>query len=122
MQFLLLVHVQESGWDALTPEQQAAGSQLYAKYQQELQDKKHYLGGNRLTRSSNTTTVKVRDGKQLVTDGPYAEAKEQIGGYYLIEAKDPKEAVALAAQCPGAHHGTVEVRPIFAMGQAQTAR
>jgi hypothetical protein len=121
MQYLLMIHVQESGWDKLTPEQQAAGSKAYADFSKEIQDKKHYLGGNRLTASNSATVVRVRDGKKLVTDGPFAELKEQVGGYYLIEAKDLDEAIGIAARCPGAHHGTVEVRPIATMAAARPA-
>jgi hypothetical protein len=121
MQYLLMIHVQESGWDNLTPEQQAAGTKAYADFTKSIQDSKNYLGGNRLTPSNSGTLVRVRDGKKVVTDGPFVEAKEQVGGYYLIEAKNLDEAIAIAVKCPGAHHGTVEVRPIAAMAQARPA-
>jgi hypothetical protein len=121
MQFLLLIHVQESGWDTLTPEQQGDAMQEYGKFHQDIQEKRQLISGNRLTPSARGTTVRVREGKRLVTDGPFAESKEQIGGYYLIEAKDLDEAIAIAAKCPGSHHGSVEVRPIMTMGQARPA-
>lgn len=121
MQYLLMIHVQESGWDKLTPEQQSAGTKAYGDFTKSIQDSKNFLGGNRLAPSNSGTLVRVRDGKKVVTDGPFAEAKEQVGGYYLIEAKDLDEAIAIAAKCPGAQHGTVEVRPIATVGQARTA-
>lgn len=121
MQYLMMIYVQESGWDNLSPEQQAAGTQAYGKFTEGIQAKKQYVAGNRLTPSNTAATVRVRDGKKLVTDGPFAESKEQIGGYYLIEAKDLDEAVAIAASCPGAHHGAVEVRAIATMGQVRAA-
>jgi hypothetical protein len=73
------------------------------------------LGGNRLQFSSNATTVRIQDGKTKVLNGPYAEAKEQLGGYYLIDVPDMDSALSWAARCPGANYGTVEVRPIWAM-------
>ncbi|HEV2499684.1 MAG TPA: YciI family protein [Terriglobia bacterium] len=70
-------------------------------------------GGNALQPTNAATTVRVRDGKPVTTDGPFAETKEQLGGYYLVEARDPKEAIAMAAKIPGARFGSVEVRPIM---------
>jgi hypothetical protein len=70
-------------------------------------------GGNALQSTSTATTVRVRDGKRLTTDGPFAETKEQLGGYYLVEARDLDEAIAMAAKIPGARFGSVEVRPIM---------
>lgn len=122
MQYLMLVYGQESGWTSMTPEQQAAGVEQYARFGQELKDSGKLLGSNRLTPVASATTVRVRDGKRVVTDGPYAETKEQLGGYFLIEAKDLDEAIAISARCPGAHHGTVEVRPVWTMGAAQATR
>jgi hypothetical protein len=72
----------------------------------------HYKGGNRLDSVATATTVRIRDGKRSVTDGPFAETKEQLGGYYLIEAADLDEAIALAARIPGARVGSIEIRPI----------
>jgi hypothetical protein len=71
-----------------------------------------YVGGNRLDLTSKATTVRVREGKKLVTDGPFAETKEQLGGYFLVEADDLDEAVSLAGRIPAARWGSVEVRPI----------
>ena len=75
----------------------------------------HYKGGNRLDSTSKATTVRVRDGKKLITDGPFAETKEQLGGYYLVDAKDLDEAIGIAARIPGARIGSIEVRPIVSV-------
>jgi hypothetical protein len=74
-----------------------------------------YVSADRLQGSSAASTVQIRDGKTKVLNGPYAESKEQLGGYYMIETKDHDAAIAWAAKCPGAHHGIVEVRPTWAM-------
>ena len=87
----------------------------YGEYTKSIAQSGHYRGGNELADISTATTVRVRDKKKLVTDGPFAETKEQLGGYYLIEAKDLDEAIAIAARVPAARYGSVEVRPIFAM-------
>ena len=72
-------------------------------------------GGTPLEQTTTATTVRVRNGKTVVTDGPFAETKEQLGGYYLVEAKDLDEAISIAAKIPGAKHGSIEVRPIMKM-------
>lgn len=122
MQYLLLLNAAESGFDNLTPEQQAAGYQAYAQFTQELKNSGKWVASNRLRPVASATTVRVREGKRVVTDGPYVETKEQLGGYYLIDVKDLDEAIAIAARCPGAQHGTIEVRPIWEMGAAQASR
>ena len=84
-----------------------------------LRDKGQYVSGEALQPTATATTVRVRDGKTLTTDGPFAETKEALGGFYLVEAKDLDEALALGAACPGAKWGSIEVRPVvdFAAGQ-----
>ena len=86
--------------------------QKYAAFTGDVKQQGHFLGGNRLLPAATAVTVRVRDGKISTTDGPYAETKEQLGGYYLIEAKDRNEAIQIAAKIPGAHLGCVEVRQI----------
>src|SRR5580658_2502939 len=115
MQYLLLIYGQESDWANLTPAQNAAMQQEYGQFGKEIAESKKHLGSNRLAPVASATTVRVRDGKRVVTDGPFAETKEQLGGYYLVEAKDLDEAIALAGRIPAARHGSVEVRPIFTM-------
>ena len=86
--------------------------QEYAEFTESIKTSGHFLGANRLKPPGTATTVRVRDGKVLTTDGPFAETKEQFGGYYLIEAKDLSEAIQVASRIPGARLGCVEVRPI----------
>ena len=86
--------------------------QEYAQFTNWLKTKGYFVGANRLKPASTATTVRVRDGKTVVTDGPFAETKEQIGGYYLIEAKNVHEAIQIAARIPGAQRGCVEIRAI----------
>lgn len=86
--------------------------QEYAEFTQAIKRSGHFLGANRLQPAATATTVRVRNGKVSVTDGPFAETKEQFGGYYLIEALDLNEAIQVAAKIPGARFGCVEVRPI----------
>jgi hypothetical protein len=84
----------------------------YFAFTQDAKDKGVYIGGNALQPTSTATTVRVRDGKTVTSDGPFTETKEQIGGYYLFECKDLDEAIAWAARIPGASYGAIEVRPI----------
>jgi hypothetical protein len=85
----------------------------YTAYTQMLRDRGAYLGGEALQPNPTATTVRVVDGETIATDGPFIEAKEAVGGFYLVEARDAAEAVELAAACPGARTGAIEVRPIF---------
>ncbi|MFN0039490.1 MAG: YciI family protein [Burkholderiales bacterium] len=84
----------------------------YAEFTRDIKQSGHFLGANRLKPVDSATTVRVRNGKVLVTDGPFAESKEQFGGYYLIEARDLDDAIQVAARIPGARYGSVELRPI----------
>ena len=113
MQYLLLLHASENGWSKLTPAEQEQGMAAYLAYTEALKQSGAYKGGNRLAPVSNATTVRVADGKTQVLDGPYADLKEQLGGYYLIEAPDLDAAISWAARCPGASHGAIEVRPLW---------
>jgi len=115
MQYLLLLYSNEGGWSKLTPAEQQQGLAAYRAYTEALTKAGALLGSNRLQGVSAATTVSITDGKTRVLDGPYAETKEQLGGYYLIEAPDLDAAIAWAARCPGAGHGTIEVRPVWAM-------
>lgn len=119
MQYLLLLHASENGWESMTPEQQQQGYAAYMAYTEALKKAGAYVGSNRLRPVSTATTVKVTNGKQQVLDGPYADSKEQLGGYYLIDAPDLDAAIAWAARCPGASHGTIEVRPVWEMAASQ---
>jgi hypothetical protein len=119
MQYLLLLHADEGGWSKLTPAEQQQGMAAYMAYNEALKKAGVYVGSNRLQPISTATTVKITNGKQQVLDGPYADSKEQLGGYYLIEAPDLDGAIAWAARCPGSSHGTIEVRPVWEMAGKQ---
>jgi hypothetical protein len=119
MQYLLLLHADENGWSKMTEAEQKQGYAAYMAYTEALKKGGAYVGSNRLQPVSSATTVKIANGKQQVLDGPYADAKEQLGGYYLIEGPDLDAAIAWAARCPGASHGTIEVRPVWEMSAPQ---
>ena len=121
MQYLLLIYDAEASWDKLTPAQQGAMYEEYGEFTRDITAKGKYINGNQLQPIASATTVRVRDGKRLVTDGPFAETKEQLGGYYLVDAKDLDEAIALAARIPSARTGSVEVRPVVVREQVRTA-
>ncbi len=112
MKYMLLICRDEQAWDRLsvTERQQIYGESM--ELAQELTSRGQYLGGSPLHPSSSATSVRVRDGKRLVTDGPFAETREQLGGYMLIDVKDLDEAIAIAARIPLARTSTVEVRPV----------
>ncbi|MFO1037661.1 MAG: YciI family protein [Geminicoccaceae bacterium] len=116
MQYALLIYVDESAYMGMTPEQQKTGTAAYEAYTAALLEAGAMVGGQRLMPSAAATRVHVAAGSTQVLDGPYAETKEQLGGFYLIEAPDLDAAIKWAARCPGASHGTVEVRPLFHMG------
>lgn len=115
MQYMLMTYVNESGWTKLTKAEQEQGIAAYMAYSQALTKAGVLKGSNRLGPSSAATTVRVADGKTRVLDGPYADSKEQFGGYFLIDVADLDAAIAWAARCPAASHGIVEVRPLWEM-------
>jgi hypothetical protein len=98
--------------EQMPPEEANRHFEEYREFTRNLRDSGHYLGANRLLPPDAATTVRVRKGKVATTDGPWVETKEQLGGYYLIEARDLNEAIQIAAKIPGAWIGCVEVRPI----------
>jgi len=118
MQYLVLIYSEE-GSGPPDPERVGGVMVEYNDYSQMLRDKGAFVGGEALQPTSTATTVRVRDGQTMTTDGPFAETKEALGGFYQIEAKDLDEALRLAAACPGAKWGSIEVRPIvdFDAGQ-----
>ena len=115
MQYLLAIYSNESGWSTMTAAEQEQGMRAYGAYTEALKQADAFRGSNRLQGSGSATTVRVKDGKQQVLNGPYADSKEQLGGYFLIDAPDLDAAISWAARCPGASHGIVEVRPVMAM-------
>lgn len=116
MQYLLMIYANEAEMAARSQPEMSAMTAEYAAFTQSIVKSGHFKGGERLRPSSTATTVRVRDDKALTTDGPFAEAREQLGGFYLIEAKDLDEAAAIAARIPGARFGAIEVRPIWPLG------
>jgi len=121
MQFLLLLHAEEAGWAKLARTEQEQAVAAYQAYSEALKKAGHYVGSNRLQPVSAATTVRVENGKTQVLDGPYAEAKEQLGGYYLIDVADLDAALSWAARCPGASHGVIEVRPVWSIAAQANA-
>ncbi|HJP94646.1 MAG TPA: YciI family protein [Pyrinomonadaceae bacterium] len=112
MRYMLLVHHDEQAF-ARRPETERQGMiRQSVQLANQLHSNGQYIGAAPLHPSAETSCVRVRDGKRIVTDGPFAETREQIGGYFLVDAKDLNEAVEIAARIPGAQIGTVEVRPV----------
>jgi hypothetical protein len=113
MQYLLLIYGNEAQFSKMSSPDRDKILQEYGDYTKSIAGSGHYRGGNELDVTAKATTVRLRDGKRLVTDGPFAETKEQLGGYYLVDAKDLDEAISLAARIPSARWGSIEVRPII---------
>lgn len=113
MQYMLLIYGNEAAMKSATDADRDAMFRAYREYTQSIIKTGNMKGGDALQPTATATTVRVRDGKTLTTDGPFAETREQLGGYYLVEAKDLDEATKLAARIPGAQVGSIEVRPIM---------
>ncbi|MDZ4777729.1 MAG: YciI family protein [Alphaproteobacteria bacterium] len=111
MKYMVLIFAEEGGWAAMTPDEQTQAYGAYMAYSEALQKAGKYIAGHELQPSATAKSIAVRNGAPKVVDGPYVDIKEQLGGYYLIEATDEADALHWASQCPGAHHGTVELRP-----------
>jgi hypothetical protein len=112
MKYLCLIYDEERKIDALSKAEMAAVMGEYNAFTQSIKDSGQWLAGHALKRVATATTVRVRAGRTTTTDGPFAETKEQLGGFYLIEARDLNEALQIAARIPSAKLGSVEVRPI----------
>lgn len=115
MQYLLTLYTDESGWGRMTPEQQKQGTAAYMAYGEALRSAGVLVGSNRLKPSATATTLRTTNGKTQVLDGPFIESKEQLAGYFLIDAPDLDSAMQWAGRCPAVQHGVVEVRAIWAM-------
>ena len=112
MKYLLTIYGDERVWGEATPEFIEENMGAYGALGEAMREAGVHLGGEGLQPSSTATTVTVRDGETITTDGPFAETKEQLGGFYLLDCKDLDEAIAYAAKIPGAESGCVEVRPV----------
>ena len=121
MKYMLLIYHDEQAWDSQTETQRQEVYGQYRQLIQELQSSGKYQVGDQLQPTTTASTVRVRDGKQLVTDGPFAETREQIGGFFLIDANDLEEATSIAARIPSARMGVIEIRPVVAMAEPTTA-
>jgi hypothetical protein len=113
MQYLLMIYRSEAELFKLNDAERQKMTADYGTFTQSIIQSGHFKAGDGLQPSTTATTVRVREGKVLTTDGPFAETREQLGGYYLVEAKDLDAAIAIAARIPGAKNGSVEVRPIM---------
>lgn len=115
MKYLLLIYTDDQAEQNLSEAEQADVWKAYSAYTASVQAQGIMVGGEALHPSNTATSVRVRDGKPLITDGPYAETKEQLGGYYMIECDELDTAIEAARRIPGAQHGTIEVRPVVDM-------
>ena len=113
MKYLCLIYDEEKKLHDMSKTEMDGLMQEYFAFTKDIQKSGNLLGGNDLQPVRTATTVRVRNGKVSTTDGPFAETKEQLGGYYLIEAKDADDALEVAARIPGARHGSIEVRPVM---------
>ena len=112
---MLLIHDDEARLATMSDEDRGRLYQEYGAFSQELREDGAMVGGDQLQPTSTATTVRVRDGEQLATDGPFAETKEQLGGYYVLDCENLDEALSYAAKIPAAENGSIEVRPVWAM-------
>ena len=113
MQYLLMIYQNEVDYARIDAATSKKMLEEYGVFTQGIIQSGNFKAGDRLQPTTTATTVRVRDGKTLTTDGPFAETREQLGGYYLVEAKDLDAAIAMAAKIPGARYGSIEVRPIW---------
>src|SRR3712207_2671600 len=117
MKYLCLIYENEKGWAEMPKEQADAAMGEYFAFTDDIKKSGQYVAGDALHPTHTATTVRVRNGKTLTTDGPFAETKEQLGGYYLIDAKDLDEAIQVASKIPSARWGSVEIRPVVDFSQ-----
>ena len=112
MRYLCLIYDDEKQWESLSKSEQDAGVAEYSAFTEAIKQSGHYLAAEALQPVRTATVVRVRNGKLSTTDGPYVETKEQLGGFYLIDARDLNDAIQVASRIPSARWGSVEVRPI----------
>jgi hypothetical protein len=115
MRYALLIYANEQAWASQTEEQSQAQFQEYMAFTKDIVDRGIRQAGEALQPTATATTVRVRDGETMTTDGPFAETKEQLGGFYIVDCKDLDEAIEVAARIPDARGGSIEVRPILEM-------
>lgn len=120
MKYLALIYADENAWESFSDEERAAGYAQYTAFADEARAAGVLVGGDELDSVRTATTVRVREGQTQVVDGPYAETKEALGGFFVLECDSIDEAVDWAAKIPGAHHGSVEVRPVHVDEEASS--
>jgi hypothetical protein len=113
MQYVLLIYVEEEVTASLLPDEQGAYFQGYATFEGAVQQRGIKTGGQPLQPVSTATTIRIREGETMITDGPFAETKEQLAGFYVLECENLDEAIALASKMPDARYGAIEIRPVF---------
>ena len=118
MLYMLLIYADEAEWNALSEAQQAAVMREHGELDDALRKAGKYRGCGALQQTTTATTLRVRGGKTLVSDGPFAETKEQFGGYYVVDARDLDDAMAIAARIPTVRRGSVEVRPVAILNES----
>lgn len=118
MKYLLMIYTNEVEDAAALPAEQQQVMAEYWAFNSQVNERGVNRGGEALLPTSMATTVRIRDGKATVTDGPFAETKEQLGGYYVLDVKDLDEAIEVAKMCPGARWGSIELRPVMVLGDA----
>lgn len=118
MKYLCLIYDEEKKMAGMSKSESEAFMGEYFAFTEGIKKSGHYLGGEALQPVATATTVRVRNGKMSTTDGPFAETKEQLGGFYFIEAKDLNDAIQVASKIPSARFGTIEVRPVVDFSQA----
>ena len=114
MKYLLMIYDSEQEEALRKPDEMGAMLAEYGKFTESIRQSGHFIGGQRLRPVADATTVRIRDGKTVATDGPFAETREQLGGFYLIEAEHLDDAIAIASRIPSARTGSIEVRPVWA--------
>src|SRR5215470_9284784 len=112
MKYMLLIYDNEQAWARISEADQRRIYGEYMQFTEDIKASRNFLAGSQLQPITTATSVRVRDGKEVMTDGPFAETHEQLGGYYLVEAKDLDEATSIAARIPCAKRGSIEVRPL----------
>jgi len=115
MRYLLLICGDETAGEAMSPDEQAASMAEYGVWMEEMGKRGVLQGGERLRPTTDATTVRLRDSEVVTSDGPFAETKEQVGGYFVVDCKNLDDAIEIAAKIPAARNGSIEVRPIWEM-------
>ena len=115
MRYMLLIYSREAQWNEMTEQQHGQVYGEYMAFTESIKKSGHYKAGDPLQPTSSATTIRTKNGKTVATDGPFAETREQLGGYYIVEAKNLDEANEIGARVPGAKYGSIEVRPIMDM-------